>query len=397
MKNILLVGEYHSTNLGDNVLCHCTKSILAKYIPNDCSFFWLDLTYGDRLTNSKKIVYIILHFCSFLFPSSFIQKVRSFYITKCVMLEFSKMKKKMSIDLIIFAGGQIFMDYFAPQVYHIVMNAKKDNIPVVFNACGSGRNTKESKRLFTKALSQNNVKKITVRDGVFMMKSLTSMQVKQIPDWAILASDVYHVVKSNSDTIGLGVIDPIVYNLNNNVYVSEDDFFVFWKRVIFLLDEKQQKWQLFVNGSTGDYCFANRLIEYLGLKDFNKILAPCPKSGKELVSLISSYKSIISFRLHSHIISYSLGIPTVGIVWDDKLIEFARLIHSEDRFSRIEDFDYSKLISMLEINSKELYSSEFRTLYTNTIKRTIMSYTFLLTKKQNEKNEKDNACFWDSP
>lgn len=381
MKNILLVGEYHSSNLGDNVLCHCTESILAKYFPDNCCFFWLDLTYGDSLTIGKKIVYVILRCLRFLCPYSFCKKIYSLYITRCVMLAFGKIKKKNSIDLIIFAGGQMFMDYFAPQIYHVVMAAQKYDIPVAFNACGSGINTDLSKKMFAKALSLSNVKYLTLRDGVSVLKNLTSIRITQIPDWAILSSDVYHVVKSNSNIVGLGVIDPIVYNQNNNSYVSENDFFVFWKRIISILDERQQKWQLFVNGSIGDYDFANRLMKYLNLQKNSDVLASCPKSGKELISLISSYKSVISFRLHSHIISYSLGIPTVGVIWDDKLAEFARLIHCENRFFRLEDFDYSKLLSMLEVDSVELYSSELRASYVDTIKKTIMFYIFLLTEK----------------
>lgn len=380
MKNILLVGEYHSSNLGDNILCHCMEVILAKYLPNDCRFFWLDLTYGDRLTIDKKIVSRVLYYFHFLLTNSLEKRIISWYIKKCVEMAFKNIKKKVPIDLVIFAGGQIFMDYFAPQIYQVVVMAQKYGIPVVFNACGYGRNTEYTKALFIKALSQDNVKYLTLRDGIQEIEKLTSKLIVQIPDWAILCSDVYQVRKTHKDIVGLGVIAPAVYNQNNNSYVSEYDFLMFWKHIICLLDAQNQKWQLFVNGSLGDYAFAKRLINYLGLQESCDTIALRPKSGEDLISLIASYKSIISFRLHSHIISYSLGIPTVGIIWDRKLIEFAKLIHCEDRFFYLEDFDDAKFLSMLNTNPENLYTFELRVSQIGLIQETISYYASLLTK-----------------
>ena len=46
MKKILLVGDYYSSNLGDNILCQCVE-FLVKKTWKDASIEWLDLSHGD--------------------------------------------------------------------------------------------------------------------------------------------------------------------------------------------------------------------------------------------------------------------------------------------------------------------------------------------------------------
>ncbi|HFI0063786.1 TPA: hypothetical protein ACGORR_002024, partial [Streptococcus suis] len=43
---------------------------------------------------------------------------------------------------------------------------------------------------------------------------------------------------------------------------------------------------------------------------------------QELVQTISKFNRIISFRLHSHIISRALSIPSIALIWDNKVEEF---------------------------------------------------------------------------
>ena len=58
-------------------------------------------------------------------------------------------------------------------------------------------------------------------------------------------------------------------------------------------------------------------------------LAKKPKKPDELISLISSYRIIISLRLHSLITAYSFRVPCIGIAWDDKVRCFFKKIDRE--------------------------------------------------------------------
>lgn len=46
---------------------------------------------------------------------------------------------------------------------------------------------------------------------------------------------------------------------------------------------------------------------------------------------ISEFSSLISFRLHSHIVAASLNIPAVGISWDEKIKFFYENIGHKER------------------------------------------------------------------
>lgn len=66
-----------------------------------------------------------------------------------------------------------------------------------------------------------------------------------------------------------------------------------------------------------------------------------------LVKTISRFQSIISFRLHSHIIAASLGIPSVAVVWDDKVRGFFGKIGHPERCCTLLDGP-EKILNKLE-------------------------------------------------
>ena len=52
---------------------------------------------------------------------------------------------------------------------------------------------------------------------------------------------------------------------------------------------------------------------------------------RELVAQISGFRAIVAHRLHASIIAYSLGIPSVGLVWDKKVRAFG-IMTGRERF-----------------------------------------------------------------
>ena len=69
----------------------------------------------------------------------------------------------------------------------------------------------------------------------------------------------------------------------------------------------------------------------------DRFLCPAPETPRELVELIASFRSIIGFRLHSHIIAASLDIPSVALVWDQKLPSFFAAMELKNRCFTIRD------------------------------------------------------------
>ena len=134
MKKILIVGEIYSDNLGDGVLCKTVKNIIEENI--DCEIELLDLSardyYGEYFKYkwyekiikrmfllAYKVNLVNLGKINVLFKDRYYDKFDRYY------------------DLILFAGGQMFMDYFVFPIKKILNIASKKNIPVIFHACGA--------------------------------------------------------------------------------------------------------------------------------------------------------------------------------------------------------------------------------------------------------------------
>ena len=88
---------------------------------------------------------------------------------------------------------------------------------------------------------------------------------------------------------------------------------------------------MFYTGSLGDYELAISILSKLGLSNkknyyINKeIKTPC-----DFLNEISYFDRLISFRLHSHILAFALGIPSVAIRWDEKITDFFKKINRID-------------------------------------------------------------------
>ena len=70
--------------------------------------------------------------------------------------------------------------------------------------------------------------------------------------------------------------------------------------------------------------------------------------------MLAGFQSIISFRLHSHIIAASLDIPSVGVVWDDKLRFFFQKTGHEERCCTVSDKPET-VLKKLQIAENEGY------------------------------------------
>ena len=88
------------------------------------------------------------------------------------------------------------------------------------------------------------------------------------------------------------------------------------------------------------------------------VIATRPQIPKELVKIISQYNSIISFRLHSHIIAYSLEIPSIAIAWDNKVNFFFKDIGYSERCKRIDSDPEEIVLNLLESMKKPYISKQ---------------------------------------
>ncbi|OUQ04142.1 hypothetical protein B5E91_11530 [Thomasclavelia spiroformis] len=325
---ILLIGEVYSSNLGDGVICETAYSIIKKKYKNmEVEFF--DLTFRNYFLKYEDFTPIFneknnkIKIKQVIFDNFFNNNFGEFII-KYKEIQHNKDKLKIlcknQYNLCIFAGGSLFMDYFCLSIYKIIKICSKNEIPIVFNACGISKNENIIlKKLLANALNKNIVKNISLRDGYedFEKRYHYKDKIIKTHDIAINCAEEYNVKKSRcSKIVGLGVM-----------YIKdyEKDLIIFWENIINSLKKRKIKYKIFCNGDIYDYNFIKQL-EDKGIFEVDKI-EKRPERPKDLISLIANYSRIISFRLHSHIIAASLEIPSVAVVWNAKVIEFFKQIN----------------------------------------------------------------------
>ncbi len=211
----------------------------------------------------------------------------------------------------------------------LVRAASGQGIPVHFSACGvSGSWSNEGKELFNYALKQAAT--VTVRDrgsakNLFRHLAMRPTAVTQDP--AVWAQQVYgydpQVIQAGN-RIGLGIMNPETINRRRaeKERFSPDALIQFWEDLALKLTLDGFTVELFTNGDVGDQSYAESVRASLAAKSHDVRLVTRSTTPTELAHTISRYEAIVAFRLHASIVAFSYGIPSIGLVWNDKVQEF---------------------------------------------------------------------------
>lgn len=384
MKNILLCGAKYTNNFGDPIINDCTKKILEDQLRKlqvEYSIDEVDLegrcNYNEFYSINKSIKGFLFFFCSLTIKlirktSKIAKFYRGINFANNKIWWFSKQRqifdkyykeKIKKADFIIFVGGGMIKYKYQnchQNIDYITKYADKYNKKVFFNAVGvedfdiKNYNCKKLKT----ALNRKCVKMITTRDDIDTLKKYISnrdINIGKVADPAVYVSDVYSINKdNNSNCIGLCVCRENLFRTNGINY-STDEMLELWKTIIKNLENKNYEWRIYTNGLDADNDFATKLLKYLG-KEKNEKICIIPKTPKELVAIVSKFKAIIATRLHSCIISYSLGIPAIGLVWNVKLKLFGNNINYPDRFFEKDNFVAEKIVHKMEEAIEEKYN-----------------------------------------
>jgi polysaccharide pyruvyl transferase WcaK-like protein len=396
---ISVVGEYFSSNLGDPVIVDSVEYII-KQIDNTIEVNIVDLNGRNSRNLSinashkkrSKIINMKVKSKILMCARSAKNFVNWIYKDKKRIEKYYSSKFKDS-NLIIIAGGQLIMNNnlsFPLRLYSIIKFAKKNNIPVYFNACGIQKYKKDTfgVKILKKVLNDDSVKRITTRDDIEMLKKYVGFnkRTEKVIDSAVICGETYNIKKNiKSDIVGLGLISPDMYSRyadrtgDSTYLVSEEELLIFWKELIDALNTKNIKWRIFTNGAENDILFAEKLANFIGIDQSNKIeyIEKQPKEPKDLIKSISEFKTIISHRLHSHIIAYSLGIPSIGLIWDKKTVDFANEVGRDEFFINIKTISIEQIIKIIRSSKfqyKEIENKNNKDKVIEQIKEIIQDY-----------------------
>ena len=261
-------------------------------------------------------------------------------------------------DLIVFAGGGLIkfrQEHFHRYVPDLLECAREADIPVFFNSVGVEGCDEEDERCrrLMQTLKYSCVKGITVRDDLKTLQEKylqgADTDVSAAIDTAVFTPQVYGIRRDpDASCIGLGIVRWRIFEDYGIPGVTRQFQLSMWKGIILELEEKGYEWKLFVNGLKSDYDFALEVLEYAGrMSQADQLLVQRPAHGRELAETIASFAGIIACRMHACIIAYALGIPCVGLVWNDKMTFWGERAGCPERFLHSGEFEPSRIVQCM--------------------------------------------------
>ncbi len=341
MSRVVICAEVYSENLGDQVIARSIEWILRKEgMEIDVRF--LDLSGKINVNKNfndciEKKLTIIRTMLGILHRFGIYHRLKVLFIWYCVLRK--KCRKQWlriveSADFIIIGGGQLLMDnYLAfPLKINELMNiAKEMKKMVIFFSCGVGETWScIGSYMLNKILANKNIVLITTRDydsQKVLYKIIRRRKSCHVSfDPAIFSAEVFHkAADTQSRIIGLGIMNPRIMDrsLNEVKRMSMNEFRRLWENLSEMLVDNGWEVFIFTNGCCNDHSFAMSLFE--GKRKRNITHLKRATDPETLVHQISRCKAIVAHRLHANIIAYSLGVPSVGLIWDRKVKSFGEL------------------------------------------------------------------------
>ncbi|MDS1993571.1 polysaccharide pyruvyl transferase family protein [Vibrio parahaemolyticus] len=369
-KKLVMVGYTHDTNLGDQVIADSAEYLIKKnIIDNEFSVERFNLNYSNEFNSFKRLKRKVINkILSRLSSSSSFD-----YKVGCYKRDYKN--KFNDASAIVFAGGGMikfkYQDCWA-HISALVDTVANKPCPIFFNAVGvEGYDQSNYKcRLLKESLNHSAIKMVTTRDDLSLLNDgyIENGYIKtaQVADSAVFSSEVYGIQKKSRDVVGLGLVRARIFK-DNGIDLDRTQVIELYASLISGLEARGQPYQLFTNGLKSDVDILEDLETYLG-KQLNVIE---PQTPRELVELISTFKCTIAARLHACIISYSLTVPVVGLVWNNKVKMFGECIGYPERFFSHQDFDANEIIDRLTLSVAEGYEPNHYERYRETVNTSI--------------------------
>lgn len=269
----------------------------------------------------------------------------------------------ISSDILYFAGGGLFgINYMNNYkfVEEIIRTADENGVPVVLSSIGAnnmGVNS-ENEHLLNELLARKCFRAVSVRENPDMFRRYAGdadFEIVQVCDPAVWSKYVYHshLKKLNRPSkrfVGINTVRGGLFGDNDKPWKLVDEM-NYMNEMRKKLEEDGIDYAFYTNGSFLDN---NSLLYFAKEYEIPKERIIIPQSTRELVQTIYGFTSVAAVRMHSSIISYALDVPSVNLVWNDKIPFFYQNIGYPDRAISIEDWnaeDVLKRLSEMENDS----------------------------------------------
>lgn len=351
---ILLLTNRDSDNVGDQVIEASDIALLHSVMQN------LNIEKENYQINSRSASVVTKKYMDTRDPE---------------LLEGAKRAIEQA-DLILFGGAPVF-NYGYQKFYErtaITLElAKEFNKPVIFSAVGVEAYHEKNKKCqrLKETLNFDCVKQITTRDGLDKLekyKENENITIGLVSDPAVFSANVFDryihgrvVIKKRFKIFPVKVVEPpkkpgkkkigiFVLRANgftdNHVDFTREQAAELWVDVIRLLQEREYDYELITSGHFGDEAFLDYMIRKYNIPQSKCVFnINCPET---LFKQMAKYDGVISCRLHPSIISFSMNIPAVSLVWNTKVTGFYNGIGYPQRAIDRSGFDAETIVNTLE-------------------------------------------------
>lgn len=370
MPTIAICGEAYSQNLGDGVIAESLGYLVHRALPS-AKIILIDISnrveWQSAVPNSQNVENQVVGFIRRVHRAAYkrFSCYRRLQVVGATAFR-AVCGSRPSIsdcDLMVIGGGQLLMDNDLnfPAKILLATRVKGGRArKIAFHSCGVGKVwTKLGRFLVGTALRDPRLASISVRDvasrdNVRQIFGLPVDNIDLVYDPACWVDEVYRIEpNTESQIIGLGIMASMEF-----ASWQSDKAWEFcaaplkelWLAIAGQLVRQGYRVSLFTNGSQEDQCFAEEIYESVP-EVFRGDISICerPKSPEQLVKLISGFRAIVAQRLHAHIIAFSLGVPSIGFIWDSKVKEFGVLTGRSEFFVKLNDIPIEKFADWVRV------------------------------------------------
>ncbi|MDR3527565.1 MAG: polysaccharide pyruvyl transferase family protein [Rhizomicrobium sp.] len=336
LRRLLLLNVKYSSNLGDAVLVECLEHELGRHCFSASSFDLAGRSHNDTTSAKRKFILDALQRLPVVLRRTATYLALTYLVKSKIQPLFRRALR--NCDGVVLGGGNLLSDIdlnFPTKIEAVLREAKRAKVPVaIFGVGVSDDWTPQGERLFRAAFEGLNLVHVSVRDE--RSKEIWDRRLGSIApaatvgrDPGLLASALWrseaHAPRT-APVVGLSVMSPVALKYHSDTDLPGNDVIRRWNvALVYALVDAGYHVNLFTNGSSEDDACLRLLA--LAISGDSNIMASVtvserPLTAEKLAQLIASCDVVIANRLHSNIVAYSFGIPSIGLSWNTKLNSF---------------------------------------------------------------------------
>lgn len=346
--SLVIVGEFDSTNVGDQLIADGQRKIFAtcceqlRLLPLENTRPQAEDPQGRQTRKTlPKRVHRALYSKSVLYrhavESLLYMRNRDFYRIQAE-------KTLASADILIIGGGQLMSDgtlRMLRRLDALTMVARERGIPIAAFGTGMARTRSPISRTLMRRILRrldgpNFFRDERSRTLALGLSQGLDVSPEPTPDCAIAGIVSQASLAESPPLIGVAPMAPAIL-ARSGIPVAGLD--LWWLSVIEQLLESGETPVLFSTGVDLDADYAGRLQEALARKGRSVAVLDRPRCGKDLLGQLRCMKRVLAQRLHASISYYALGGTPASVTWDPKVEEFYKRVALSRRVIRPGEVD----------------------------------------------------------